>query len=262
MHSIAERLEHIHQRIASACHAHGLGPAAVQLLAVSKTFGPEAVLAAVRAGQRDFGENYVQEGVTKRQAVIEALRAQSEPGPRGEARLQNSLRWHFIGPLQSNKTRDVAVHFDWVHSVDRLKIAQRLAQQRPAELPALQVCLQVNIDEEPTKSGVLPRALLEEGLALARLCQETDRLQFRGLMAIPSAENNPVKQREAFAQLRLQLIELNQAISAQSIQIPELDSLSMGMSADLESAIAESSSALTTWVRVGSGIFGHRGPKP
>ena len=201
----------------------------VKVLAVSKTFPVADVVQAIQAGARAFGENYVQEGVEK----ILALRAL---GYRG-------LEWHFIGPLQSNKTRLIAEHFDWVHSVDRLKIAQRLAQQRPADLPPLQVCLQVNISYEDSKSGVAPA----EVVALAREIQSLERLQLRGLMAIPQASADFQTQRRSFAAVR-QLLDECRAAGL------NLDTLSMGMSADLEAAIAEGA----TIVRVGSAIFGQR----
>lgn len=202
----------------------------VRLLAVSKTFGPEAVIEAAHAGQRAFGENYVQEGIDKVAAVAAAL-----PGA--------ALEWHFIGPIQSNKTRPIAEHFDWVHTVERAKIAQRLAEQRPDERGPLHVCLQVNISGEASKSGVAPGELA----ALARVVAGLPRLRLRGLMAIPEPTEDFAAQRAAFAALRALYDELN----AQGFA---LDTLSMGMSADLRAAIIEGA----TIVRVGSAIFGAR----
>ena len=205
-------------------------PTQVTLLAVSKTFGPEAVAEAVAAGQRAFGENYIQEGVEK----ILALRA-SHPGA--------ALQWHCIGPVQSNKTRLVAAHFDWVQSVDRLKIAQRLSEQRPSDLPPLQVCLQVNVDGGPTKSGVTPAELP----ALAEAVAQLPRLKLRGLMCIPEPADGFEAQRAVVAQAKAWLDRLND-------QGLGLDTLSMGMSDDLDAAIAAGS----TLVRVGRAIFGSR----
>jgi len=196
------------------------------VLAVSKTRGAEEVRAAAALGLRDFGENYVQEGLAK----IESLTGLN-------------LCWHFIGPIQSNKTRAIAEHFDWVHSVDRLKIAQRLSAQRPAQLPDLQVCLQVNISGEDSKSGVDPTELTALATAVAQL----PRLQLRGLMAIPAPSDTLARQREPFARLRNALVELQATL-------PMLDTLSMGMSGDLEAAIAEGA----TIVRVGTDLFGPR----
>lgn len=225
---IAANLQQVRARIVTACTAAGRDAAAVQLLAVSKTFGPEAVRAAHAAGQRAFGENYVQEGLAK----IEAL-----------ADLRPGLEWHCIGPLQSNKTRPVAEHFDWVHSVDRLRIAQRLSEQRPAPLPPLQVCLQVNVDGGANKSGVPPG----EALALARAVAALPRLRLRGLMAIPE----PAPDFEAQRALFMRAAAVFEQLRADGIA---LDTLSLGMSADLEAAIAAGS----TMVRVGTAIFGRR----
>ncbi len=209
------------------------GIAAPALLAVSKTFPAESVLALARAGQRDFGENYVQEGLDK----LLACRA-FDPDLK--------LCWHFVGPLQSNKTRLVAEHFDWVHSIDRLKIAQRLNDQRPEGMPALQVCIQVNISGESTKSGVQPA----EVAGLAQAISGLGRLKLRGLMAIPERLDHPAKQSEAFAALRACLETTNLGLSPEK----QMDQLSMGMSADLELAVAQGAS----WLRVGTAIFGHR----
>ena len=226
MTTIQTQLDAVRARIHAACLAYGRAPDAVTLLAVSKTFGPEAVQAAHAAGQTAFGENYIQEAVAK----ITAL--QHLP-----------LQWHCIGPIQSNKTRLVAEHFDWVHTVDRLKIAQRLSEQRPENLPPLQVCLQVNVDGGPTKSGVAP----VDALALAREVAKLPRLQLRGLMCIPEEAPDFVATCAIFKSAR----GLFDALNADGLA---LDTLSMGMSADLEAAIASGS----TMVRVGSAIFGGR----
>jgi len=204
----------------------------VTLLAVSKTFGASAVREAFEAGQFAFGENYVQEGLSK----IDALREQRQ-----------RIEWHLIGPLQSNKTRVVAEGFDWVHSVERLKIAQRLSEARPAQLPPLQVCLQVNISGEASKSGLQPAEVAEVARAVARL----PRLRLRGLMAIPEPAGDFAAQRAPHRALR----ELLQALRRDGLA---LDTLSMGMSADLEAAIAEGA----TIVRVGTAIFGGRATAP
>jgi pyridoxal phosphate enzyme (YggS family) len=204
----------------------------VNLLAVSKTCPGVSVRAAFDAGQRHFGENYVQEALGK----ISEL-----------ADLRAHLRWHLIGPLQSNKAREVAAHFDWVHGVDRMKLAQRLSDLRPPELAPLQVCLQVNISGEDSKSGVAPEA----ALALAREVAALPRLKLRGLMAIPEPAGDLAGQREPHRALR----KLLEAMNAEGLA---LDTLSMGMSADLEAAVAEGA----TWVRVGTAIFGARAAKP
>ncbi|MDR7306782.1 YggS family pyridoxal phosphate-dependent enzyme [Rhodoferax saidenbachensis] len=226
MTMIADNLHAVRSRIAQACTAAGRSADAVQLLAVSKTFGPEAVQAAFDAGQRAFGENYIQEAVEK-MAALEHL----------------AVEWHCIGPIQSNKTRLVAEHFQWVHTVDRLKIAQRLSEQRPAHLPPLQVCIQVNVDGGPTKSGVVP----DEALALAQAVGALPRLQLRGLMCIPEPAPDFVAASAVFARARGLFNALNTAGLA-------LDTLSMGMSADLDAAVASGS----TLVRVGTAIFGGR----
>lgn len=232
MTSISEALARTHERISRACAACGRTPEQVGLLAVSKTQPWPVVVEAVAAGQRAFGENYVQEGVDK----ILHLRAQQP---------QAMLQWHLIGPLQSNKTREVAEHFDWVHSVDRLKIAQRLSDQRPAGLPPLQVCLQVNISGEASKSGVHP----DEVLALARAVNALPRLHLRGLMSIPEPAAGEVARRAPHRALR----ELRDHLQREEPSL-HLDVLSMGMSDDLEAAIAEGA----TLVRVGTAIFGRR----
>jgi PLP dependent protein len=228
MASIAGELQHVRQRIVQACTAAGRESAAVKLLAVSKTFGANAVREAVAAGQTAFGENYVQEGLAK----IEAL-----------ADLRSRLEWHLIGPLQSNKTREVACAFDWVHTIDRLKIAQRLSEQRPAELPPLAVCIQVNVSAEVSKSGVPPGELA----ALAHAVAALPRLTLRGLMSIPEPAVGFEAQRRPHRRLRELLAGLQRDGLA-------LDTLSMGMSADIEAAVAEGA----TLVRVGSAVFGER----
>ncbi|MDM0106705.1 YggS family pyridoxal phosphate-dependent enzyme [Variovorax sp. J22R24] len=228
MTMIGDKLQQVQARIVTACTAAGRDPASVHLLAVSKTFPAEAVREAHAVGQTAFGENYVQEGVAK----IEAL-----------ADLRSRLEWHCIGPLQSNKTRVVAEHFDWVHSIDRLKIAERLAEQRPAHLPPLQVCLQVNVDGGANKSGVAA----EEALSLACAVAALPRLRLRGVMAIPEPASDFAAQRELF----LRAAGVFDQIRASGI---ELDTLSLGMSADLEAAVAAGS----TMVRIGTAIFGKR----
>ncbi len=225
---IATQLQAVRSRIAAACRAAGRDPASVTLLAVSKTFGPEAVRAAHAAGQTAFGENYIQEAVDKMAALADL-----------------ALQWHCIGPIQSNKTRLVAEHFDWAQSIDRLKIAQRLSEQRPAQLPPLQVCLQVNIDGGSTKSGVPP----EQALALAQAVVALPRLQLRGLMCIPDAQPDAQAMTAVFLRARGLFDDLRAAGLG-------LDTLSMGMTADLESAIHAGS----TMVRVGTAIFGGRAP--
>ena len=233
MTSIDSNLQTVRDRISHACAVAGRDVTQVTLLAVSKTFGPEAVLQAVAAGQRDFGENYVQEGVEK----ILALR-QLQPAP--------SLRWHCIGPLQCNKTRLVAEHFVWVQSVDRLKIAQRLSEQRPAALGPLQLCLQVNVDGGANKSGVSPAELP----ALAQVVAQLPGLRLRGLMCIPEPTDTAAAQGALFDRARALFDDLNRQGLA-------LDTLSLGMSDDLDAAIASGS----TLVRVGRAIFGSRTAK-
>ncbi len=231
--SISENLQLVQHRIANSAQAAGRDPASITLLAVSKTFDVQAVLAAAQAGQRAFGENYVQEAIDK----IAATRDMREHNP------DLQLEWHFIGPIQSNKTRQIAEHFDWVHSVDRLKIAQRLSEQRPADMPPLQICLQVNVSGEATKSGLEPEALLE----LARAVVLLPNIRLRGLMAIPEPTEDVQQQCAAFAKLRFMQNDL-QAVGIQT------DTLSMGMSADMDAAIAEGA----TIVRIGTAIFGVR----
>ncbi|MBS1187060.1 MAG: hypothetical protein H6R04_1078 [Burkholderiaceae bacterium] len=230
MSAISHNLQAVRDKIYAAANTAARAPENVNLLAVSKTWGADEVLEAARAGQRAFGENYEQEAVAK-MAVVKA------------AQPELALEWHFIGPLQSNKTRSIAEHFDWVHSIDREKIARRLSDQRPAELPSLNVCIQVNISGEDSKSGVSPADVP----ALARAIAAMPHLKLRGLMAIPEPETNPEKQRIPFAQMK----QLFDQLRAQGI---ELDTLSMGMTDDMGAAIA----AGATIVRVGTAIFGQR----
>lgn len=230
MSLISRNLQAVRERIATAAHSTSREPDTIALLAVSKTFGADAVIAAADAGQQAFGENYVQEALDKMAAIR-------------EARPDLLLEWHFIGPIQSNKTRAIAEHFDWVHAVDREKIAQRLSEQRPAHLPPLNICMQVNISGEASKSGIRP----EEAAALAQRIVGLPRLKLRGLMAIPEPTDDVLQQRAAFHALRMLLARLMEQGLA-------LDTLSMGMSSDLEAAIAEGA----TIVRIGTAIFGQR----
>ncbi|OCX91027.1 MAG: YggS family pyridoxal phosphate enzyme [Pseudomonas sp. CO183] len=223
MSTIEKNIAKVAARIREAAQAVDRDPATVGLLAVSKTQPAAAIREAAAGGIRDFGENYLQEALDK-QAELSDL----------------SLAWHFIGPIQSNKTKSIAEHFDWVHSVDRLKIAQRLSDQRPAELPPLNICLQVNVSGEASKSGCAPEELLQLAQAVAAMPQ----LRLRGLMCIPAPSEDPAEQRAAFARLRALRDELPLT----------LDTLSMGMSQDLEAAIAEGA----TWVRIGTALFGAR----
>jgi PLP dependent protein len=239
MTTIDQNLYRVRDRIATACRAAGRDPASVRLLAVSKTFGADAVIAALQTGQRAFGENYVAEGVEK----ILSLRAWSASHSLADG---DALEWHCIGPLQSNKTRPVAEHFDWVQSVDRLKIAQRLSEQRPAHLPPLQICLQVNIDGGANKSGVAPA----DALALAAAVAPLPRLTLRGLMAIPE----PAIDFTAACALHARTKDLFDQINRAGVLAQPMDTLSLGMTADLEAAIHAGS----TMVRVGTAIFGGR----
>ena len=223
MSTIAKNIAKVRTRIREAAQACGRDPESVGLLAVSKTKPAAAVREAHACGQRDFGENYLQEALNK-QAELSDL----------------ALTWHFIGPIQSNKTRPIAEHFAWVHSVDRLKIAQRLSEQRPAQLPPLNICLQVNVSGEASKSGCAP----EELPALALAVSQLPNLRLRGLMTIPEPTSDVAQQHAACARLRQLRDDLNL----------ELDVLSMGMSDDLEAAIAEGA----TWVRIGTALFGAR----
>jgi len=223
---VSDKLQHVRKRIELAAESVGRPADAVKLLAVSKTMPAQAVREAYAAGQLAFGENYIQEAVDKMAALSDL-----------------TLEWHCIGPIQSNKTQAVASNFDWVHSIDRLKIAERLSAQRPAHLPPLQVCLQVNIDGGANKSGVAPQDLL----ALAQAVKKLPHLQLRGLMTIPE----PAETDAAMRAVHRQTKELFDSLNAAGLS---LDTLSMGMTADLEAAIAEGS----TCVRVGTAIFGSR----
>lgn len=235
MTDIVANLEQVNARVLAATIAAGRPVDSVQLLAVSKTFDANAVWTAVLAGQRAFGESYLQEALIK----IDAVRASA-----AERRLQQPIEWHYIGPIQSNKTRQIAAAFDWVHSVDRERIAQRLNDGRSADQPPLNVCVQVNISGEPSKSGVSG----EELGALVACVAQLPRLRLRGLMAIPRETADPADQRAQFRAVR-QLYETQRALG-----VP-LDTLSMGMSDDMEAAILEGA----TIVRVGRAIFGERG---
>ena len=230
MTTVVRNLQSVRDRITTACFAAGRKPSDVRLLAVSKTFGVDAVLQAASDGQRAFGENYIAEGVEK----ITALRAQA------------GLEWHCIGPIQSNKTRLVAEHFDWVQSVDRLKIAQRLSEQRPAHLPPLQICLQVNLDRGANKSGVAP----EELMALVKEVIQLPNLRLRGLMTLPEPAINFI----AACALHSGAKDIFDQLNRSGMLTEPMDTLSMGMTADLEAAIHSGS----TMVRVGTAIFGAR----
>ena len=223
MSAIAENIAKVGERIREAAQASGRDLNSIGLLAVSKTKPSAAVREAFAAGLRDFGENYLQEALEK-QVELSDL----------------PLIWHFIGPIQSNKTKPIAEHFAWVHSVDRLKVAQRLSEQRPVSLPPLNICLQVNVSLESSKSGCAPDELTALALAVSQL----PNLCLRGLMAIPEPTDDVAAQRAAFARLR----ELRDGLPM------PLDTLSMGMSHDLDAAIAEGA----TWVRIGTALFGAR----
>jgi len=226
LHPLAMRLQTVQQRIDSAQTHYGREPGSVTLLAVSKTRSSDELRMMAAAGMTRFGENYLQEALEK----IEALQ-------------DLALEWHFIGPIQSNKTRPIAEHFDWVHSVDRLKLARRLNEQRPEHLPPLNICLQVNVSAEQSKSGIS----LEDLPSLAHEVATLPRLRLRGLMAIPAPAEGLEAQRQPFRLMRQALQRLN----AEGL---ELDTLSMGMSDDLEAAIAEGA----TLVRIGTALFGPR----
>ena len=223
MSTIADNISQVSARIAAAARQAQREPSQVGLLAVSKTKPATAIREAFAAGVRDFGENYLQEALSKQEELVDL-----------------PLIWHFIGPIQSNKTRAIAEHFAWVHSVDRLKIAQRLSEQRPSTLAPLNVCIQVNVSGEASKSGCAPDDLQ----ALATAIQALPNLHLRGLMAIPEPTDDPAAQDAAFARVRT---------LQQDLQLP-LDTLSMGMSHDLEAAIAQGA----TWVRIGTALFGAR----
>ena len=231
MPDILENITLVRQRLADSAARSGRSSSDLCLLAVSKTRSAAEIRLAHRAGLQAFGENYLQEALDKMDQLQDL-----------------DLSWHFIGPLQSNKTKAVAERFDWVHSVDRLKIARRLSEQRPEHLPPLHICLQVNIDDEHSKSGVAPAAAAELALAVAEL----PRLRLRGLMAIPKPQPLPAQQRRSFFRLR----QLLDTLTTLSPTLAAMDTLSMGMSADLDAAIAEGS----TIVRVGTALFGPRNP--
>ncbi len=227
MSTIAENIAKVGVRIRAAAQASERDSATIGLLAVSKTKPASAVRQAFAAGLREFAENYLQEALEKQRELADL-----------------PLTWHFIGPIQSNKTKPIAEHFSWVHSVDRLKIAQRLSEQRPANLPALNICLQVNVSDEASKAGCSAADLTALAAAVAQL----PRVKLRGLMAIPAATSDPQQQNAAFARLRTLQEQLNTQLNL------KLDTLSMGMSDDLEAAINQGS----TWVRIGSALFGAR----
>ncbi|AMW16198.1 YggS family pyridoxal phosphate-dependent enzyme [Glaesserella parasuis] len=225
--SISQNLAIISQQIQQYCQQANRPEQSVKLLAVSKTKPISAIAEAIEAGQRAFGENYVQEGIEKIQYFAE----------------NDTLEWHFIGLLQSNKTRVVAEHFDWVQTIDRLKIAQRLSEQRPKHLPVLNVLIQINISDEASKSGISAKEMLE----LATQISQLPRLKLRGLMAIPKPESEPEQQKIALAQMNELFLQLQS-------QFEGIDTLSMGMSDDMPSAIECGS----TMVRIGTAIFGAR----
>ncbi|WP_339879693.1 YggS family pyridoxal phosphate-dependent enzyme [Pseudidiomarina gelatinasegens] len=229
MNSIAERIKEVRNEIAQVCSAHKRSAHSVQLIAVSKTKPAADIVAAYNAGQRDFGENYVQEAIAK------IVQLSDYP-----------ITWHFIGPIQSNKTRDIAQHFDWVHSIDREKIARRLAQQHSDELAPLNVLIQINIDDETSKAGVAPAQMLE----LAAVISELPQLRLRGLMTIPTAQTDPSATSESFAAMQRLFSELK-------AQYQQVDTLSMGMSADWPYAVAQGA----TMIRIGTSLFGARLPK-
>ena len=229
MNTLTERLTQIRAQITKAEHGYQRLANSVTLLAVSKTRPVEDIKEALTAGQHDFGENYLQDALPKISALA-----------------NTDICWHFIGPIQSNKTRAIAENFHWVHSVDRLKIAQRLSQQRPDNLPPLNICLQVNVSQDPAKAGIK----IDEALNLARKIHTLPQLKLRGLMTLPTQATDFAQQREPFQRLRMLYEELQQ-------QGIELDTLSMGMTGDMQAAIAEGA----TLVRIGTAIFGSRSPK-
>lgn len=227
MADIPSRLAAVRETIVACAREFNRDPQSIRLVAVSKTRGPEDIAAALDAGQRDFGENYLQEALPKMERLTGC-----------------GARWHYIGRIQSNKTRELAARFDWVQTVDRIKVARRLAEQRPEGLPPLNVCLQVNVDREPQKAGLLP----EEVAGCAAAITEFPALRLRGLMAIPAEHDDFARQRESFAAVRALFDQLRS-------RGHQLDTLSMGMSGDLRAAIAEGS----TMLRIGTAIFGPRG---
>ncbi|WLD58261.1 YggS family pyridoxal phosphate-dependent enzyme [Salinispirillum sp. LH 10-3-1] len=229
MANITERWRSVREKVDTVAKQYGRSPENVRVLAVSKTFPAHDVEEAWQAGAREFGENYVQEGIEKIQSLPNL-----------------AATWHFIGPLQSNKTRPVATHFDWVHTIDRLKIAQRLNDQRPDDLPPLKVCLQVNISADPDKAGVREDEILD----LAEAVQALPRLELRGLMTIPALDLDAATLAQQFQRMQAWLERLQTLY-------PAVDTLSMGMSDDLELAVQHGS----TCVRIGRGIFGHRAAK-
>lgn len=228
MKSIAENIQTVVNDIDGFEQRYARPQGSVTLIAASKTQSAEGITDAYQAGIRNFGENYLQEAINKRGALS-----------------QLDIIWHFIGPIQSRKARDIAIHFDWVHSVDRLVVAEKLSRSRPAEKAPLKVCIQVNISNDPNKSGVS----IDQTKALAQQIKSLPGLELRGLMTLPRAEQELPKQRAVFRELGLLLKELQ-------TDLPQMDSLSMGMSQDLEAAVAEGA----TFVRVGTGIFGAREP--
>ncbi|MGB7302882.1 MAG: YggS family pyridoxal phosphate-dependent enzyme [Burkholderiaceae bacterium] len=230
-------LQRIHQRIDAAIKSASRPAGSVHLLAVSKTFAAPNIVAMADAGQQSFGENYLQEALDKQAAIH-------------NERPDLKLEWHFIGPVQSNKTRPIAENFDWVHTVEREKVATRLNDQRPDNAAPLNVCIQINIDGAPSKSGCLPDQVQTLAIAICAL----PRLRLRGLMAIPDPSDNPDQQHQAFAAVREQLNQLRNSLATQGINSGAVDTLSMGMTADLEAAIAEGA----TIVRIGTALFGQR----
>ncbi|WP_293603167.1 YggS family pyridoxal phosphate-dependent enzyme [Polaromonas sp. UBA4122] len=246
MTTIVLNLQRVRERITTACVAAGRDPACVRLLAVSKTFGADAVMEALLAGQRAFGENYIAEGVEKILLLRAWQAGQGAQSGEQSGAAANALEWHCIGPVQSNKTRLVAEHFDWVQSVDRLKIAQRLSEQRPPHLPPLQICLQVNVDGGVNKSGLTPADVQ----ALAQEVTQLPRLALRGLMAIPEPAINFI----AACALHKRVKAIFDHINSSGVLPVPMDTLSLGMTADLEAAIHAGS----TMVRVGTAIFGGR----
>lgn len=265
-HALRQSYEQVLERIRSACEAAGRPVGSVRLLAVSKAFPAGSVRALATLGQRAFGENYLQEALDKIAACSDERSCVADTGaPPASVRaapgpsFEGPLEWHFIGPIQSNKTRPIAEHFDWVHSVDREKVARRLAEQRPADLPPLNLCLQVNVSGEASKSGVAPG----EAVALALACAALPGVRLRGLMAIPEPTEDVALQRARFATLRELHARVREALAAEAASAglaraaSDFDTLSMGMSADLESAVMEGA----TIVRVGSALFGARPPR-
>lgn len=235
MSKFSTNLQTIQRRIAAACATAGRAPSSVQLLAVSKSFAAERLIEAAAADQTGFGESYLQEALVKI--------------PQVEQRVNSALEWHFIGPVQANKTAAIAAHFGWVHGVDREKIAQRLSSARTIEQPPLQICVQVNISGEASKSGCAPA----DALALCASLAQLPRITLRGLMAIPAASENAEDSRADFRRLRLLADEIR---ASGKVAAAQFDTLSMGMSDNFETAIEEGA----TIVRIGSALFGGRQP--